>query len=52
MTGIIGLGVDQACMEGYNVHPDCEVTALCDFSDEELNLAKKIQWIEVNIKCK
>ena len=52
MTGIIGLGVGQACMEGYNAHPDCEVTALCDLSEEKLDLAKKIHWVEVNIQCK
>lgn len=40
-AGIIGLGVGEAHIEGYNTHPDCEVVALCDFSDERLEAAKK-----------
>ena len=38
-AGIIGLGVGEAHIRGYNVHPDCEVVALCDFSDEKLVMA-------------
>jgi len=40
-AGIIGLGVGEAHIEGYNAHPDCNVVALCDFADEKLSIAKK-----------
>jgi len=39
--GIIGLGVGEAHIKGYQSHPDCEVVALCDFSDEKCSIAKK-----------
>ncbi len=39
-AGIIGLGVGEKHIEGYNSHPECEVTALCDFSKEKLAAAK------------
>ena len=39
-AGIIGLGVGESHIEGYNAHPGCEVTALCDFSEEKLALAR------------
>lgn len=35
-AGIIGLGVGEKHIEGYQRHPDCEVVALCDFSEERL----------------
>ena len=38
-AGIIGLGVGEQHIEGYRSHPDCDVVALCDFSDEKLSLA-------------
>ena len=40
-AGIIGLGVGEKHIAGYQSHPDCEVTALCDFSEEKLALAGK-----------
>lgn len=39
-VGIIGLGVGEAHIQGYNSHPECEVVALCDFSDEKLKVAR------------
>ncbi len=33
-AGIIGLGVSEGHIAGYQSHPACEVVALCDFSDE------------------
>lgn len=39
-AGIIGLGVGEQHIEGYRSHPDCDVVALCDFSEEKLSLAK------------
>lgn len=36
-AGIIGLGVGEAHIEGYQSHPDCEVTHLCDLSATKLN---------------
>ena len=40
-VGIIGLGVGEQHIEGYQKHPDCEVTALCDFSKEKLAMARE-----------
>ena len=39
-VGVIGLGVGEKHISGYRNHPDCEVVALCDFSDEKLAMAK------------
>ncbi len=39
-AGIIGLGVGEAHIKGYNAHPGCEVTAVCDFSEEKLGAAR------------
>ena len=35
-AGVIGLGVGEQHVEAYEAHPDCEVTALCDFDAERL----------------
>ena len=35
-AGIIGLGIGEQHIGGYERHPACEVAALCDFSDEKL----------------
>jgi predicted dehydrogenase len=35
-AGVIGLGVGQSHFETYWNHPQCEVVAVCDFSDERL----------------
>ncbi len=35
-AGVIGLGVGEEHIAGYQSHPDCTVVALCDFSDEKL----------------
>jgi predicted dehydrogenase len=40
-AGIIGLGVGERHIEGYERHPECEVAALCDFSDEKISLVGK-----------
>lgn len=40
-AGIIGLGIGEQHIAGYQRHPQCEVVALCDFSDEKLAMAKK-----------
>ncbi|MBL7129789.1 MAG: Gfo/Idh/MocA family oxidoreductase [Candidatus Omnitrophica bacterium] len=40
-VGIIGLGVGELHIKGYNMHPECEVVALCDFSDEKLTMARE-----------
>jgi len=39
-AGIIGLGVGEKHIEGYQSHPDCEIVALCDFADEKLAMAR------------
>ncbi|MHC1791855.1 Gfo/Idh/MocA family protein [Solidesulfovibrio sp.] len=35
-VGIIGLGVGERHIAGYQTHPDCRVEALCDFSPQRL----------------
>lgn len=40
-VGIIGLGVGEAHLEGYLSHPQCEVLALCDFSEAKLSQIKE-----------
>lgn len=40
-AGIIGLGVGEQHIAGYQKHKNCEVVALCDFSDQKLEMAKK-----------
>ena len=40
-VGIIGLGVGEAHIAGYESHPACLVTALCDFSKQKLSAAAK-----------
>ena len=35
-AGIIGLGVGEQHIAGYNAHPQCEVTRVCDLSDQKL----------------
>ena len=38
---VIGLGVGQQHIAGYQSHSHCKVVALCDFSDEKLSIARK-----------
>ncbi|MDX1959918.1 MAG: Gfo/Idh/MocA family oxidoreductase [Leptospiraceae bacterium] len=40
-AGIIGLGVGEAHMNGYDSHPDCEVIAICDFNQDKELYAKQ-----------
>jgi predicted dehydrogenase len=40
-VGIIGLGAGEQHIVGYQQHQNCEVVALCDFSDQKLVMAKK-----------
>jgi predicted dehydrogenase len=40
-AAVIGLGVGERHIEGYESHPDCEVTTLCDFSEEKLAHARE-----------
>ncbi len=40
-VGIIGLGVGEKHIEGYQSHPNCKVVALCDFLDEQLVMARE-----------
>lgn len=49
-AGIIGLGVGEQHISGYQSHPDCKVVALCDFSGEKLTLAKK-KYPELRLTC-
>jgi len=39
-VGIIGLGVGEKHIDGFNSHPECNVLAVCDFSEKKLKLAK------------
>lgn len=40
-VGIIGLGVGEQHVLAYQKNPACEVTAICDFSNEKLARAEK-----------
>ena len=40
-AGIIGLGVGEAHISGYGMHPDCVVTAACDISNPKLAEVQK-----------
>ncbi len=40
-AGIIGLGVGNSHIEGFNSHPNCSVVALCDLADSKIAEAKK-----------
>jgi len=40
-VSIIGLGVGEGHIAGYQSHPGCEVVALCDSSDERLAMARE-----------
>lgn len=40
-VGIIGLGVGEQHIAGYQKHPACQVVSICDFSKEKINLARK-----------
>jgi predicted dehydrogenase len=47
-AGVIGLGVGEKHVEGYLNHPNCEVVALCDFSDEQITKTRG-KYPDVNI---
>ena len=40
-AGIIGLGVGEQHILGYDSHPDSEVVALCDFSEKKIKECKE-----------
>jgi len=40
-VGIIGLGVGEKHIKGYQSHQSCEVVALCDFSEEKIRSVKR-----------
>jgi len=40
-AGIIGLGVGESHIEGYESHPHCSVTKLCDINKDALNAVGK-----------
>ncbi|MBI4135772.1 Gfo/Idh/MocA family oxidoreductase [Candidatus Uhrbacteria bacterium] len=40
-AAVIGLGVGEQHIAGYQSHPDCEVVALCDMDQEKRNMAKE-----------
>ena len=39
-VGIIGLGVGERHIHGYLKHSECDVVALCDFSEDKLRMAE------------
>ena len=39
-AGIVGLGVGEAHIRGYESHPDCSVVGLCDIAPEKEELAR------------
>ncbi len=40
-AGIIGLGVGEQHIAGYQKHPGCEVVALCDSDERRLAYARR-----------
>jgi len=40
-VGIIGLGVGEQHIAGYRRHPACNVTVLCDFSEDKRAMARE-----------
>jgi len=47
-AGIIGLGVGEQHISGYNKHPDCEVVVLCDsVKQKRIDLQKKYPEITI-----
>jgi len=40
-VGIIGLGVGEKHLAAYKAHPECEVVALCDFSEEKMAMSRE-----------
>jgi predicted dehydrogenase len=42
-VGVIGLGVGESHIEGYESHPNCSVTKLCDINKDALNAVGKRQ---------
>ena len=40
-AAVIGLGVGEQHIVGYQHHPDCEVVALCDINEEKRNMARE-----------
>jgi predicted dehydrogenase len=40
-AGIIGLGVGESHIKGYETHPACKVVALCDFLEEKRAMARE-----------
>lgn len=47
-VGIIGLGVGEAHIKGYENHKDVEVVALCDFNDEKAKQAEK-KYLQIKV---
>lgn len=39
-AAIIGLGVGEQHIDGYRLHPECEVVALCDFDRQKLDASR------------
>jgi predicted dehydrogenase len=46
-AGIIGLGVGEQHISGYEAHPSCEVVAACDLSKEKLE-SVRIKYPKIN----
>ncbi len=40
-VGVIGLGVGEQHIKGYQSHPNCEVVVLCDIDEEKQKMARE-----------
>ena len=40
-AAVIGLGVGEQHIAGFNAHPGCKVTAVCDFAEEKRKMASE-----------
>lgn len=47
-VGIIGLGVGEAHIKGFQKHPLCEVVSLCDFDNLKLNYVRE-KYPQINV---
>ena len=41
-VGVIGLGVGKNHIKAFDGHPNCELAAICDFSEEKLSILKRL----------
>ena len=48
-AGIISLGVGEKHINGYNNHPNCKVTKICDFDLRKKDVSSRFPDIDTTI---